>query len=99
MVIGTLVFDLLLGDIHSLKQKRSTMRPIIADLRRRFEVAAAETGQLDLHRRSEIAVAVVCSTHAHAIEVLDECERFVADRPELTVLSVRQRVLDDTDLE
>jgi uncharacterized protein YlxP (DUF503 family) len=99
MVIGTLNIDLLLGDVHSLKEKRSLVRPIVAELRRRFEVAAAETGDQDLHRRAEIGVAVVSSSHAHAVEVLASCERLVADRPELTVLSARTRVVDDDDLE
>jgi uncharacterized protein YlxP (DUF503 family) len=91
--------DLLLGDVHSLKQKRAVVRPIVAELRRRFEVAAAETGAHDLHRRTEIAVAVVASDHAHAVEVLDGCERLIAERPEIEVLSSRQRVLDDDDLD
>jgi uncharacterized protein len=98
MVVGTLALDLLLGDVHSLKHKRGVIRPIIAELRRRFEVAAAETGEQDLHRRAEIAVAVVSSTHAHAVEVLDRCERLVAARPEIELLSARRRVLDDDDL-
>ena len=99
MVVGTLSLDLLLGDLHSLKEKRSVVRPIVAELRRRFEVAAAETGAVDLHRRSEIAVAVVASTHAHAVEVLEQCERLVAGRPEVTVLAARHRILDDDDLD
>jgi uncharacterized protein len=98
VVVGTLTVDVLLGDIGSLKQKRGVLRPIIAELRRRFAVAAAETGGLDLHRRAELAVAVVASTHAHAVEVLDECERFVAGRPEVELLSARRRVLDDDDM-
>jgi uncharacterized protein YlxP (DUF503 family) len=51
MVVGTLAVDVLLGDVHSLKQKRAVVRPIVAELRRRFEVAAAETGQQNLSRR------------------------------------------------
>jgi uncharacterized protein YlxP (DUF503 family) len=98
MVVGTLRVDLLLGDVRSLKQKRSLVRPIVAELRRRFEVSAAETGSQDLHRRCELAVAVVSSSHAHAVEVLDGCERMVASRPELELLGVRRRVLDDDDL-
>ncbi|NIR42370.1 MAG: DUF503 family protein, partial [Actinobacteria bacterium] len=31
MFIGTLSFDLLLGDVRSLKQKRSVVRPIVAE--------------------------------------------------------------------
>ncbi len=99
MVVGTLTVDLLLGDVHSLKEKRSVVRPIVAELRRRFEVAAAETGSLDLHRRCELAVAVVASSHAHAVEVLDGCERLVAARPEVELLGSRRRVLDDEDLD
>jgi uncharacterized protein YlxP (DUF503 family) len=99
MVVGTLVVDLLLGNVHSLKEKRAVVRPIVAELRRRFEVAAAETGGTDLHRRAELAVAVVSSTHHHATEVLEQCERLLAGRPEVELLSARHRVLDDEDLE
>jgi uncharacterized protein YlxP (DUF503 family) len=96
--VGTLVADLLLGDVHSLKEKRGVLRPIVAELRRRFEVSAAETGAQDLHRRAEIAVAVVTGDHAHAREVLAGCERLLAGRPEVELLSTRSRVLDDEDL-
>jgi uncharacterized protein len=99
VVVGTLTADLLLGDVHSLKEKRSLVRPIVAELRRRFEVSAAETGALELHRRAELAVAVVASTHAHVVEVLDGCERQLAGHPEIELLGVRRRVLDDEDLD
>ncbi|HZZ96922.1 MAG TPA: DUF503 domain-containing protein [Jatrophihabitantaceae bacterium] len=98
MVIGALTADVLLGDVHSLKEKRGVVRPVVAELRRRFEVAAAETGDQDLHRRAELSVALVSSEHRHVREVLEACERLIAGRPELEVLSVRIRVLDDEDL-
>ena len=98
MVVGTLVADVLLGDVHSLKQKRGVVRPIVAELRRRFEVAAAETGDQELHRRAELCVAVVSCDHQHAREVLTACERLIAGRPEIELLSTRIRVLDDEDL-
>jgi len=89
---------LLLGDVHSLKGKRAVVRPIVAELRRRFEVSAAETGSQDLHRRAEISVALVAGDHAHVVQVLAECERLLAGRPEVELLSARTRVLDDDDL-
>ena len=73
MVVGTLRCDVRLGDVHSLKQKRGVVRPVIAELRRRFEVAAAETGSMDLHRRAELSVALVAGDHAHVVEVLAAC--------------------------
>ncbi len=99
MVVGTLVVDLRLGDVRSLKEKRSVVRPIVADLRRRFSVAAAETGHADLHRRTEIGVATVASTRQHVVEVLERCERLVAARPDVEVLVARRWVFDDDDLE
>ena len=90
MWIGWLEFDLLLGDVHSLKQKRSVVRPIVAELQRRFSVSAAETGSMDLHRRAGLGVAVVAADRAHVVTVLDAAERLVAGRPEIELLSVRR---------
>ena len=97
MHTGTAVFDLLLpGDSRSLKAKRSYVRPIIAALRK-FEVSAAEVGALELHGRSEIGVAVVAADPGHVREVLEACERLVAARPEIELLSVRRRWLGEDD--
>jgi uncharacterized protein YlxP (DUF503 family) len=92
-----LTLDLLLGDVHSLKEKRSLVRPVVAELRRRYEVSAAETGNQDLHRRAEVGVAVAAADSGHCREVLDACEALVAGRPELEVLSARQRIWGDED--
>lgn len=97
MHVGVLELDLLLGDVHSLKAKRGVVRPIVAELRRRFEVAVAEVGYLDLHRRALLGVAVVAAEAAHCRDVLDACERLVADRPEVELLSARRRWLGDDD--
>jgi uncharacterized protein YlxP (DUF503 family) len=91
--VGALTLDVLLGDVRSLKQKRSVVASLVAEVRRRHPgVAVAETGNMDLHRRTEIGVAVVSSTAAHALEVLAACERLVAERPEIELLSARQRL-------
>ena len=96
MYVGALTLDVLLGDVRSLKQKRSAVASIIAEVRRRHPgVAAAQTGSLDRHRRAEIGVAVVASTAAHAVEVLQACERLVAARPEIELLSARHRLISE----
>ncbi|MCV7054466.1 DUF503 domain-containing protein [Mycolicibacterium gilvum] len=97
MWIGWLEFDILLGDVHSLKAKRSVVRPVISELTRRFAVSAAETGSHDLHRRAGIGVGVVAADRAHVVDVLDSAERLVADRPELELLSVRRGLVKSTD--
>ena len=94
---GALTADLLLGDVHSLKAKRAVVRPIVAELRRRFAVAAAEVGDLDLHRRVQIGVATVAGDVGQVTDVLDSCERLLAERPEVTLLSTHRQLFSDSD--
>ncbi|NUR73539.1 MAG: DUF503 domain-containing protein [Hamadaea sp.] len=97
MFTGTALFDLLLpGDSRSLKDKRGYLRPILAVLRK-YEVSAAEVGDQDRHGRAQLGVAVVAADAAHVREILDHCERAVAGRPEVELLSVKRRVIGDDD--
>lgn len=89
MWVGALEMDVLLGDVRSLKEKRSVVRPVIAELRR-LSVSVAEAGHMDLHRRALVGVAVVAADPQHVHDVLDACERAVAGRPELELLSARR---------
>ena len=97
MYVGTLSFDLLLGDVHSLKEKRSVVRPIVAELQRKYAVSVAEVDHQDLHRRTLIGLAVVSGNTVHLTDVLDRCERLVAGRPEVELLSVRRRLHGEHD--
>ena len=97
MYVGALELDVLLGDVHSLKQKRSVVRPVIAELRRKYEVSVAEAGYLDMHRRALIGVAVVAADTDHVREVLAACERLVSSRVELQLLSARTRLVGPHD--
>jgi len=97
MWIGWIEFDLLLGDVRSLKEKRSVVRPILAELARRTEAAAAEVGAHDLHRRAAIGVSVVAAEPSHVRDVLDRAERLVAERPETVLLSAHRGLASSED--
>lgn len=97
MWVGWIEFDILLGDVHSLKEKRHVVRPLIAELRRRTDASVAEVGLQDLHRRTSIAVAVVSGDPAHVRHLLDHAEGVVLDHPELTLLSARRRLHSSDD--
>lgn len=99
MWIGWLEFDVLLGDVRSLKQKRSVVRPVVVELRRKLSVSAAEIGSPEVHRRAGIGVATVSGDRSHAVDVLDAAERLVAAHPEFELLSVRRRLLRSGDLD
>ncbi len=95
--VGTLSIDLLLGDVHSLKQKRSVVRPIVAELQRKYAVSVAEVAEHDLYRRTRIGLAAVSGDAGHVTDVLDRCERLIAARPEVELLSVRRRFHGEDD--
>jgi uncharacterized protein YlxP (DUF503 family) len=94
---GTLALDVQLGDVHSLKAKRSVIRPILAELRRRYDVSAAEVGHQDLHRRGLLGVAVIAGDAGHCDNVLDGCERLVAARPEIELLAAHRQLIGEED--
>lgn len=89
--------DLLLGDVRSLKQKRSVLRPLLADLTRRYAVSVAEVGEQDLYRRAQVGVALVTGDATHGRDVLDQVERCIAARPEVELLSARRWLRGDDD--
>lgn len=97
MWIGWNEFDILLGDVHSLKAKRSVVRPIIADIRRHFQVFAAEVEDAQLHRRTVIGISLVSSDRSHVEETLTKIEEFVARRPEIDLLSSKMRIIQSSD--
>ncbi|KSU73954.1 DUF503 domain-containing protein [Pseudarthrobacter enclensis] len=97
MWIGWIEFDVLLGDVHTLKEKRSVIRPLLAELKRRFDVSVAEVGDHSQYRRAQLGAGLVAGDRAHLVEVLDAVERFVAGRPEVELLSARRRDLHSED--
>ncbi len=98
MWIGWIEFDFILGDVHSLKEKRSRVRPVVAEMHRKFAVSVAETEHHDLHRRVGIGASVVSGDQVYVTEVLDRLERVAASRPELELVSVRRRTIRSDDI-
>lgn len=96
MFVAAMEFDLLLGDVRSLKDKRMILRPILEALRR-FEVSAAEVADQDLYRRARLGVAVTAGDTQHCGHVLDRCEQLVAGRPEIELLSCGRRIFSLAD--
>jgi uncharacterized protein YlxP (DUF503 family) len=90
MHVASLSVEVRLRSSHSLKDKRSMLRPVVEGARRRFSVAAAEVGHQDSWQRAVLGFATVSSSATHAEEVLDGVERFVWSFPELDVIASRR---------
>ena len=81
--------------VHSLKEKRAVIRPILDGARNRYHVAAAEVGEQDKWQRATLGVAAVAGSPTHVEEVLDEVERFVWSFPEVEVVDIERSWLED----
>lgn len=85
-----LAVDLRLPSCRSLKDKRAVLRPVLDGARRRYQVAAAETGAQDHWQRAEVGFAAVSGMVSQATRVVDEVERFVWSFPDLEVIDARR---------
>jgi uncharacterized protein YlxP (DUF503 family) len=83
-----LTVDLLIVDAQTLKEKRSVVTSILEGARRRFQVAASETGRTESHGRAELAFVAVSGSATHTAELIDSVERFVWSFPEVDVVDV-----------
>jgi hypothetical protein len=94
MHVASLTVELHLPAVHSLKEKRAVVRPILEGARRRFAVAAAEVDHQDRWQRATLGMATVSGSVAHAEAVLANVERFVWSFPEVEVTACRRDWLD-----
>lgn len=74
MVVGVLRLDLHLHGVHSLKEKRSVVRRLLARCRNRYPVSAAEVGHQDLWQRTLLGIALVSNSEAVITPILERLE-------------------------
>jgi uncharacterized protein len=89
-----LTVDLRIAQARSLKQKRSVVTTILEGSRRRYLVAASETGRQDDHQRAELSFTAVSGSQSHTIEVIDAVERFVWSFPDVEVVGADRNWLE-----
>jgi uncharacterized protein YlxP (DUF503 family) len=85
--VAVLLVELELPACHSLKDKRSSLKPLLVALQREFSCSAAELDRLDEPRQSVIACAVVANDGRHVQRVLQRIPGWIeGHRPDLEVV-------------
>ena len=85
MVVGVCSITLALPGVDSLKGKRAIVKRLVERARNRFNVAAAEVGELDSKRRAVLGLAVVSNDGRHANAMLDKITAFIAGASEAVI--------------
>jgi uncharacterized protein YlxP (DUF503 family) len=86
MLIGIRTWELHLEGCHSLKDKRSVLKPLTVALRRTLNVSVAETDHQDLWQRAEIACAAVGSARDVVEETLRAADRLIENADGVRIL-------------
>ena len=74
--IGLLTIYFHIPESHSLKEKRSVVKPILAKIQNEFKVSAAEIGYQDNWQECLIACTVVSSEAKHCESVLQNIYQY-----------------------
>lgn len=84
--------ECILYNTHSLKQKRSVLKRMIAKIRKDFNVSISEVDYQDLWQRTKFAVVTVSNELTHAEKVIQEVIRLIDNDPELerTITTIDQ---------
>ncbi|MCL2767061.1 MAG: DUF503 domain-containing protein [Peptococcaceae bacterium] len=86
MFVGVLTVELLLSEGHSLKDKRRVLKSLIERVRNRFNASVAEVGDLEMWRRSSLAMSMVSNDQTHINKTFDSIIGFIEARGELTII-------------
>lgn len=84
--IASLVIDLEITDGLTLKDKRQVLRSLLAHLRGKFNVSAAEVGHLDSVRFATIAVVGVANEQRFLNEMMSKAANLIEGEPRVVVL-------------
>ena len=76
MSVGILTLTIYLPECHSLKAKRSRIKPIIARLRKEFNVSVAEADHQDVWQSCQLLIACASNEGLHAEQTLQKVIQF-----------------------
>lgn len=87
MAIAILYLHVQIPGCTSLKQKRSTLHSLLANIHKSFNVSASEYSLLDSRDESILACAIISNDATHNRQVMDQIEnRIFRERPDIEII-------------
>ncbi len=94
MHVAAVRFELRLPEVHSLKEKRSVLRPVLRRLRDR-ELSVAEVDHQDDWQRATLGVAVVAPQRSRLDHLVDGLQRMMLDDPTIELIDLAVSYLEE----
>jgi uncharacterized protein YlxP (DUF503 family) len=93
LIVGTVLIDLNLPGVTSLKEKRRRLKPLLTRLQNRFNISIAEVDFNDNLRLAQIGAAVVSNNKAFADQVIAKLIDHIRGEPEINLADYRVEIL------
>lgn len=93
MIIGTAEVKLHLPWVHSLKEKRMTVKSIIARVHNQFNVSIAEIEEQDIHQTAVLGFAAVAGDRAQADSITDHVINFIEGVTEGEIVGIEREII------
>ncbi len=93
MIIGTVIVELNLPGINSLKEKRRSIKSLLTRLRNKFNVSAAEVDYNDSHRRACLGVAVVSNDTQFSDRVISQVINMIETENEMFITDYQVEII------
>lgn len=92
MIIGSVIFELGIGQAFSLKDKRRIMLGLKDRLKNKFNVSISEIGSHDIWNRADLAVVTVSADRQRVESVLSSVMDFVEKYFEVEIISINEEI-------
>jgi hypothetical protein len=79
MIVGVCRVSLMLGDSHSLKEKRAVLRKIKDRVQQKFNCAISEVGDQDVWQSAQLGFAVVSNERGFTQSMVQRILAFIDD--------------------
>ena len=90
MIVGVCEIDLHIPNNHSLKEKRSVVRSIVARISQQFNVSIAELDHQDLWQSTCLGVACISNQSAYVHRQLENIVHWIEqNRPDVNLVDYR----------
>lgn len=93
MFIGVLKASLYLSEPQSLKDKRRVIKSLTERLKNKFNLAVAETGNLDSWNNSELGIVCISNEASHCDSMLATAINFIENQGTVELTHVETEII------
>ncbi len=92
MIVATIIVKLYAPWVHSLKEKRMTVKSIAAKVQNKFNVSIAEVDEQDVHQTIVLGIACVAGDMSQSDSILDNVLNFIESNTEAEIIDVQHEI-------